>query len=99
MNHNHEGVEAIPDHVRGLAQDARALMAATADLGGEQVAEARKRVASALEHGKDFFGDVQDQVRHEAREIGACAHRHPYRFVGVALGLGAILGILMMPRR
>jgi ElaB/YqjD/DUF883 family membrane-anchored ribosome-binding protein len=99
MKHNHEGVEAIPDHVRGLAQDARALMTATAELGGEQVAEARKRVASALEHGKDFFGEVQDQVLLEAKGIRACAQRRPYQFVGVALGVGALLGILMMQRR
>ena len=35
-----------------LAEDARALMAATADVAGEKVSEARKRLAAALESGK-----------------------------------------------
>ena len=35
-----------------LAEDARALMAATADVAGEKVGEARKRLAAALESGQ-----------------------------------------------
>ncbi len=37
-----------------LAEDARALRAATADVAEEKVAEARKRLAAALERGKDI---------------------------------------------
>ena len=35
-----------------LAEDARALMTATADVAGEKVAEARTRLAAGLERAK-----------------------------------------------
>ena len=39
-----------------LAEDARALMAATADVAGDKVAEARRRLAAALDSGRQVFG-------------------------------------------
>ena len=45
-----------------LAEDARALMAATADVAGEKVSEARKRLAAALESGKELYGRVRDKA-------------------------------------
>ena len=39
-----------------LAEDARALMAATADVAGEKVGEARKRLAAALDRAKEIAG-------------------------------------------
>ena len=40
--------QAISNDMGALAEDARALMAATADVAGEKVGEARKRLAAAL---------------------------------------------------
>jgi ElaB/YqjD/DUF883 family membrane-anchored ribosome-binding protein len=45
-----------------LAEDARALMAATADVAGEKVGEARKRLAAALESAKEIAGNVRDKA-------------------------------------
>ena len=39
-----------------LAEDACALMTATVDAAGENVADARKRVADALESAKEIAG-------------------------------------------
>ncbi len=41
--------QATSNDMGTLAEDARALMAATADVAGEKVSEARKRLAAALE--------------------------------------------------
>src|SRR5271154_7034834 len=45
-----------------LAEDARALMAATADVAGEKVGEARNRLAAALERGKEIAGNIRDKA-------------------------------------
>jgi len=50
-----------------LAESARALMAATADVAGEQVSEARKRLAAALEGGKEIYGRARDKALREPR--------------------------------
>ncbi len=41
--------QAISNDLSTLAEDARALMTATADVAGEKVSEARQRLAAALE--------------------------------------------------
>jgi ElaB/YqjD/DUF883 family membrane-anchored ribosome-binding protein len=45
-----------------LVEDARALIAATADVAGEKVSEARKRLAAALDSAKEIAGRVRDQA-------------------------------------
>ncbi|MGO9202602.1 MAG: DUF883 family protein [Limisphaerales bacterium] len=51
--------QATSNDMGTLPEDARALMAATADVAGEKVAEARKRLAAALERGKEICGRVR----------------------------------------
>ena len=46
--------QAISNDLGQLAEDARALMAATADVAGEKVGEARKRLAAALERAREI---------------------------------------------
>jgi len=81
-----------------LAEDARALMAATADVAGERVAEARKRLAAALERGKEIYGGVRDKAVEGAKAADQAVREHPYQAVGVALGIGAIIGYLVARR-
>ena len=54
--------QAISHDVSQLAEDARALMTATADVAGEKVGEARKRLAAALESGKEIYGRVKEKA-------------------------------------
>ena len=57
--------EAISNDMGRLAEDAQALMAATVDVAGEKVTEARKRLAAALERGKQ--GDPRRQGSRRGR--------------------------------
>lgn len=45
-----------------LAEDAQALLSATADVAGEKVGEARKRLAAAVERGREVYGRVREQA-------------------------------------
>ena len=82
-----------------LAEDARALMAATVDVAGEKVGEARKRLAAALERGKEIAGDVRDKAVAGAKATDKAVREHPYQAIGIALGVGALLGYLVARRR
>jgi len=53
--------QAIGNDMGQLAEDARALIAATADVAGEKVGEARQRLAAALEGGRKIFGRVKER--------------------------------------
>jgi ElaB/YqjD/DUF883 family membrane-anchored ribosome-binding protein len=81
-----------------LAEDARALMAATADVAGEKVAEARKRLGAALESGREMYGSVRDKAIKKARAVDETVHEHPYHAMGIAFGVGVIIGVLVTRR-
>ena len=81
-----------------LAADARALMAATADVAGEKVGEARKRLAAALESGKELYGRVRDKTVDKARAVDETVREHPYQTMGIAFGVGVLIGVLVTRR-
>src|SRR5579862_3513272 len=81
-----------------LAEDARALMAATADVAGEKVGEARKRLAAALERGREIAGCVRDKAVEGAKAADEAVREHPYQAIGIALGVGALVGFLAARR-
>jgi len=90
--------QAISHDMGQLAEDARALMVATADVAGEKVSEARKRLAAALERGKEIYGRVKEKAVEGAKAADEAVHEHPYQAIGIAFGVGAILGYLVAHR-
>ncbi len=87
--------QAVSDAMGTLAEDARALMAATADVAGEKVGEARKRLAAALESGQEIYGRVREKAVEGAKVADQAVHEHPYQAIGIALGVGALIGYLV----
>ncbi|MEI6075683.1 MAG: DUF883 family protein [Verrucomicrobiota bacterium] len=81
-----------------LAAEARALMAATADIAGEQVSEARKRLHKALERGREMAGNVRDQAVAGAKAADVAVHEHPYQAIAIGVGVGALVGFLIARR-
>ena len=83
--------QATSNDTGTLAEDARALMAATADVAGEKVAEARKRLAAALDSAREIAGRVREKA-------DKSVHEHPYQAIAIGVGVGAILGYLVARR-
>jgi ElaB/YqjD/DUF883 family membrane-anchored ribosome-binding protein len=90
--------QAVNHAMSTLAEDARALMAATADVAGEKVSEARKRLAAALESGKEIYGRVRDKAVEGAKAADEAVHEHPYQAIAIGVGVGALLGFLVARR-
>ena len=90
--------QAISNDMSQLAEDARALMTATADVAGEKVGEARKRLAAALENGREIYGRVREKAVEGAKAADEAVHEHPYQAIGIALGVGALIGYLVSRR-
>jgi len=95
MNKN---TDEVTNDIGSLADDARALMSATADVAGDKVGEARKRLAAALERGKEIAGRVREKAVQGAKAADEAVHEHPYQAMLVALGVGALIGYLAARR-
>ena len=87
--------KALSNDMVQIAEDARALMAATADVAGEKVGEARKRLAAALERGREIAGDVRDKAIQGAKAADEAVHEHPYQAIAIGVGIGALVGYLL----
>jgi len=90
--------QAIRNDLGTLAEDARALMAATADIAGEKVAEARKRLAAALEKSKGIYGQVRNKTVHGVKIADQTVRDNPYQAIGIAFGIGAVIGCVIASR-
>jgi ElaB/YqjD/DUF883 family membrane-anchored ribosome-binding protein len=89
---------AITHDMGRLAEDAQALMTATADVAGEKVGEARERLAAALERGKEIYGRARVKAVEGAKAADQAVHEHPYQAIAIGVGVGAVLGYLVSRR-
>jgi ElaB/YqjD/DUF883 family membrane-anchored ribosome-binding protein len=94
----HNSTTAVTENLEALAEDAKALMSATADVAEEKVVQARKRLANALEKGKNAITHLQEQVVHSAKATDELIREHPYHAMGVAFGAGALVAFLLSRR-
>jgi ElaB/YqjD/DUF883 family membrane-anchored ribosome-binding protein len=90
--------QATSNDMSTLAEDARALMAATADVAGEKVSEARERLAAALESGKKIVGRVKEKAVDGANAADQVVRENPYQTIAIAFGVGALIGYLVVSR-
>jgi len=81
-----------------IMEDAQALLNATADVASDKVSAARKRLAAALESGRAALGDVRDKAIAGAKATDEAIREHPYQAIGVAVGVGALIGYLLARR-
>lgn len=81
-----------------LGEDARALMQATADVAADKVAEARERLVTALENGRELVGRVRDKAVERAKAADQVVRESPYQTIAIAFGVGAVIGFLLARR-
>ena len=89
---------AASHDIGSLAEDARALMAATADVAGEKVGEARNRLTAALERAKEIAANVRDKAVAGAKVTDQTIRENPYQVIAIGVGVGAILGYILARR-
>ena len=81
-----------------IAEQARELLAVTADVAEEKVTEARKRLNDALEHGREIYSDVRDGAVDRAKAADEFVRENPYAVLGIGVGVGLILGYMLRGR-
>lgn len=94
--------ERVMADMRALARDAESLLKATAEDASEKAKEARVKLMAAVERAKSTYEAMQAQgietARAAAKKADATIRAHPYESLGVALGVGVLIGILLRRR-
>jgi ElaB/YqjD/DUF883 family membrane-anchored ribosome-binding protein len=91
--------ERMLSDVRALVRDAEELLHATADDVSDKAAEARAKVTAALDRARATCHELQEQSMASAKaavkKADATIRDHPYESLGIAFGLGILLGVLL----
>ena len=98
----HVSTAALKADLAAVMRDAEALMKASADAGGEKVNEARTRIRESLESAKRRLLEAErSAVRHGEEAVTATedyVKRNPWQSVGIAAGVGLVIGVLLARR-
>lgn len=88
--------------LKTVVEDAEALLRATSALTGEKIQEVRARAEESLRQAKVRLGEVEEEALRRAREIADAAdeyvHENPWQSVGIAAGIGLVVGLLLARR-
>jgi len=96
---NEASKEQLIADFKVVMADAEALLKATANQGGEKLAEVRAKAEESLLVAKARIADAQEalmvRTREAAKATDVYVHEHPWNAVGVAAALGLFIGFLV----
>ncbi len=82
-----------------VVADAEALLKATANQGGDKLAEVRAKAEESLRVVKARMVDAQEallaKTKAAAKATDVYVHENPWNAIGVAAGIGFVLGYLI----
>jgi ElaB/YqjD/DUF883 family membrane-anchored ribosome-binding protein len=90
------------DDLTAVVRDAEGLLRATAAQTGDKVEEIRARAEESLRHAKARLATIEEQAMERARVLAGDADEYvrgnPWQAVGIAAGIGLVLGLIMSRR-
>jgi ElaB/YqjD/DUF883 family membrane-anchored ribosome-binding protein len=85
-----------------VVADAEELLRATASQAGEKVSVARERIQASLATAKVKLGEAEraaiEKAKLAAKATDEYVHDNPWKAVGIAAGVGLVLGLLISRR-
>jgi len=91
--------EKLISDFKVVVSDAEALLKASAGQGGEALAAVRTRVQESLKIAKEKMLDAEEELlaktKAAARVTDEYVHDHPWNAVGIAAGVGLLIGLLI----
>jgi ElaB/YqjD/DUF883 family membrane-anchored ribosome-binding protein len=102
MNDNPASRDRLVEDMRSVIADAEDLLRATANQAGEKIGVARERIQESLQQAKAKLTEAQAIVAERSKQAAQYTddyvRENPWRAIGVAAGIGLLLGILMSRR-
>jgi ElaB/YqjD/DUF883 family membrane-anchored ribosome-binding protein len=88
--------------LQAVVRDAEALLKATAGLAGEKVQEVRSRAEETIKQARANIDSVENLALQRAKELAGQAEdyvrENPWQAVGMAAGIGLLLGLVLSRR-
>lgn len=94
-----ESQEQLVSDIKSVISDAEEVLLATADQAGEKVANLRARVQTRLRDAKVRLAEAEAvlvaKTKAAAQATDAYVHESPWTAVGIAAGVGLLVGLVI----
>jgi ElaB/YqjD/DUF883 family membrane-anchored ribosome-binding protein len=94
--------DQLIDDLTAVIRDAENLLRATAAHTGDRVEEIRARAEESVRQAKERLAGIEDEALQHARVLAGEAEDYvrgnPWQAIGIAAGIGLVLGVLMSRR-
>ena len=94
--------EQLVSDMKVVVSDAEEILRATQGVAGDRIAELRERIAVRLRDAKMRIADadeiLRDRTKAAARATDDYVNDNPWRAVGIAAGVGLLLGVIIARR-
>lgn len=87
--------EKVKEDLRALVRDAEELLQATAGDMSDKAKEARSRLSAALDKAKATCHRLEEKTVAAAKATDKVIREHPYESIGIAFGVGLLIGVLV----
>lgn len=91
--------EKLISDFKTVVSDAEELLRATAGQAGDKAVELREKLQVHLTNAKHNLAEAQEKAIEKAKAVGRATddyvHDNPWRSVGIAAGVGLIVGLLI----
>ncbi len=93
-----QSTEKLLEDLKAVVRDGEALLKAGAQDLSERGMAARERLAAALEVAKETRRKLEERAAAGAQATDKLIRDYPYQSLGVAFGIGLVLGVLFNRR-
>lgn len=80
--------------LRTLLREAEKALSHTTSEAGEKFDELRERLRDALTEGRFSLDNIRNETVRRAKQADQLVRDNPYYAVGIAAGIGALIGII-----
>lgn len=89
---------ALIEEFHTLIGDTERLLKHTQDSAGEQTAELRSKLNANLDRARTMLKEQESSLREQGQQAIQCTeqyvHTHPWQSIGIAAGVGFLLGLI-----
>jgi ElaB/YqjD/DUF883 family membrane-anchored ribosome-binding protein len=83
------------EDLKALLHEAEQALSDTAGEAGDKFDELRERLRTALDNGRYSLDRLRTEATRRAKQADQLVRDNPYYAIGIAAGVGAIIGILV----
>ena len=91
-------IRTINADLDALAEDVQSLINATANAADSKIVNARNRLDSLINNGERAYAKLEDTAVKTIKQTDKAVRSHPFRSLGMALGVGVALGAALYKR-